>query len=95
VEPDAKHQQDNADLRQLSRHADVADKPRCSRTDDDASHKIPNDGRQADRARNQAATQGSTKGESNCGDEVYLMHGFTKRGIIAESTRSRASERSY
>ena len=45
VQPDAEHQQDDADLRELFRQVAIGDEARRVRPDDDAGQQIPDDGR--------------------------------------------------
>jgi hypothetical protein len=54
VQPDAEHQQDDADLGELLREADVADEAGREGTDQDAGQQVADDRRQPKTGREEA-----------------------------------------
>ena len=74
MQPDAEHQENHADLRELFGERDITDKSRRVRTNDIPRDEISDDRRQADALGEQSENQCGRQPERDRGDEIDLVH---------------------
>ena len=74
LQPDAEHQENHADLRQLLGERAVRDEARRVWTDQDPGEQVADDRRQADALRDEAQDQRRAETASECEDQIVVVH---------------------
>jgi hypothetical protein len=75
MQPDAEHQQDDANFRELARHGRIGDKPWGERPDGDAGHQVADKRWQTETRGNKAETEREHEAHGNRGDQYgFVVH---------------------
>jgi hypothetical protein len=74
VHPHAEHEQDDADLRELLREADIADKPRRVRPDHHAREQVADDRREPQPVRDQPEHPRGRERGGDGGEQRQTLH---------------------
>ena len=73
VDPDAEHEQDDADLRELLRQSGVDDDARCVGADDDAGEEVPDEGGHPQPDGEEPEQEGQAQAGGDRGDQCGLV----------------------